>query len=71
MGLKAGANIIMPNITDGKYRGSYQLYDDKPFIDEDSEQCLGCLEKRIFEIDEEIGYGEWGDSPHFKKRTAE
>ncbi len=71
MGLKAGANIIMPNITDKKYRSSYQLYDDKPCVDEDSEQCLGCLEKRIFEIDEEIGFGEWGDSPHFKKRTAE
>ena len=70
MGLRAGANIIMPNVTDGKYRGFYQLYDDKACIDEDSEQCLGCLEKRIFEIDEDIGYGEWGDSPHFKKRTA-
>jgi biotin synthase len=70
MGLRAGANIIMPNITDEKYRESYQLYDNKPCVDEDPEKCLGCLEKRIFEIDEEIGYGEWGDSPHFKKRTA-
>jgi len=71
MGLKAGANIIMPNVTDIKYREFYQLYDDKPCIDEDSELCLGCLEKRIFYIDEEVGYGEWGDSPHFRKRTSE
>jgi biotin synthase len=69
MGLRAGANIIMPNVTDVKYREAYQLYENKPCIDEDSELCLGCLEKRIFDIDEEIGYGEWGDSPHFSKRT--
>lgn len=71
MGLRAGANIIMPNVTDVKYRESYQLYENKPCIDEDSELCLGCLDKRIFDIDEEVGYGEWGDSPHFKKRTSE
>ena len=27
MGLLAGANIIMPNITDVQYRNLYQLYD--------------------------------------------
>lgn len=69
MGLKAGANIIMPNTTDTLYRPSYQLYDGKPCMDENSEDCTNCLESRILNIDEEIGYGEWGDSPHFKKRN--
>lgn len=65
MGLKAGANIIMPNVTDTFYRSSYQLYNDKPCIDENSDLCIDCLESRIINIDEEIGFGEWGDSPHF------
>ncbi|MGD8779425.1 MAG: [FeFe] hydrogenase H-cluster radical SAM maturase HydE [Ignavibacteria bacterium] len=71
MGLKAGANIIMPNITDTVYRPSYQLYENKPCIDENSDLCMGCLESRIIKIDEEIGLGEWGDSPHFKKKVGQ
>ena len=45
LGLQAGANVIMPNITPVKYRGSYQLYNGKPCLDDDSEQCQVCLEK--------------------------
>lgn len=69
-GLKAGANIIMPNITHTKYRESYKLYDGKPCTDENATMCRACLEGRIGNIGEEIGYGEWGDSPHFKKRNS-
>jgi biotin synthase len=68
MGLKAGANIIMPVITDIKYRKSYQLYNNKPCLDENSDMCKSCLEGRIATIGEEIGYSEWGDSPHFTGR---
>lgn len=68
MGLQAGANIIMPVITDTKYRQSYQLYDNKPCLDENSEMCKSCLEKRISSIGEEIGYDDWGDSRHFASR---
>ncbi len=71
MGLKAGANIIMPNVTDTIYRPSYQLYENKPCIDENSDLCMGCLESRILKIDEEIGLGEWGDSPHFTNKAAQ
>lgn len=67
MGLLAGANIIMPNLTDTKYRASYQLYDGKPCLDENSSMCKNCLQRRIESIGESIGFGEWGDSPHFKK----
>ena len=70
-GLLAGANIIMPNITDTKYREGYKLYDNKPCIDENSGQCKNCLEQRIDSLGEEIGYNEWGDSPHYFKRTDE
>lgn len=65
LGLLAGANIIMPNITDTKYRANYQLYQGKPCLDENASLCRGCLERRISAIGEQIGYSEWGDSPHF------
>ncbi|MDI6725344.1 MAG: [FeFe] hydrogenase H-cluster radical SAM maturase HydE [Smithellaceae bacterium] len=66
LGLQAGANIIMPNITDVKYRESYQLYDGKPCINENASLCRNCLQSRISSIGEEIAFGQWGDSPHFK-----
>ncbi len=68
MGIQAGANIIMPNITPVKYREAYKLYENKPCTDENASQCVNCLEGRIRLIGEKVGYGEWGDAPHFKKR---
>jgi biotin synthase len=65
--LTVGANIIMPNLTPCNYRKEYQLYENKPCLDEDAELCRNCLEARIELAGCEIGYGEWGDSKHFKK----
>lgn len=66
--IMTGANIIMPNITPGIYRDSYALYKNKPCTDEAAEDCKGCLETRLNMADADIGYGEWGDSPHFERR---
>jgi biotin synthase len=66
--IKIGANIIMPNITPGRYRDSYKLYDNKPCTDESAEDCQSCLEARVSLADSEIVYGEWGDSQHYDKR---
>ena len=71
LGLKAGANIIMPNVTDTKYREAYQLYDNKPCLDENSTMCRGCLSRRVTSIGETIGFNHWGDSPHFFARTGQ
>jgi biotin synthase len=67
--LMVGANVIMPNITPGKYRDSYKLYENKPCTDEEAEDCTSCLEARINMAGDEIGYGEWGDSRHFIRRN--
>jgi len=71
-GVQAGANIIMPNMTPAGYRKSYQLYDNKPCLDENARQCRDCLERRVRAAGAEIGYGEWGDSKHFlgKQKAA-
>ena len=68
--VKVGANIIMPNITPGKYRNDYALYENKPCVDEEPEECLNCLDVRIQLADGEIGYREWGDSKHYSRRIA-
>ena len=68
-GIRAGANVIMPNITDTKYRRSYQLYAGKPCLDENAGLCKGCLERRLAAIGETVDYGHRGDSLHFRKRT--
>jgi len=66
--IKIGANIIMPNITPGRYRSSYKLYDNKPCTDDSAEDCQSCLEARVSLADTEIVYGEWGDSRHYDIR---
>jgi biotin synthase len=68
-GLKCGANVIMPNLTETEFRPKYQLYDNKPCTDENSSMCRGCLSGRIKGIGEDIGFNERGDSQHFQKRT--
>jgi len=64
-----GSNVIMPNLTPVKYREDYLLYEDKPCIDEEADECQNCLEARIKMAGGQIGYNEWGDSLHFAKRT--
>lgn len=66
--VRIGANIVMPNITPGKYRDSYKLYDNKPCTDDSAEDCQGCLEARMSLADAEVVYGEWGDSKHYSER---
>jgi len=67
-GLKAGANVLMPNLTPVKYRGNYLLYDNKPCIDEEADECIDCLASRVSMIGEEIAYNDVGDSKHYIKR---
>ncbi|MCK5843046.1 MAG: hypothetical protein KAH31_12805, partial [Candidatus Sabulitectum sp.] len=69
-GLKAGANIIMPNVTGTEYRTGYQLYDNKPCMDENSEVCRENLAAGIKNIGETVIYDQWGDAKHFFKRKG-
>ena len=66
-GLLAGANVMMPNVTDTEYRKNYQLYENKPCLDENSAQCRNCLNWRVLAIGEKIAWGVRGDSPHYGK----
>ena len=46
-GLKAGANVVMPNLSPSSVRRQYALYDGKICTGEEAAECRGCLEKRI------------------------
>ncbi len=46
-GLKAGANVVMPNLSPVHVRSYYELYDNKICTGEESAQCRGCLERRV------------------------
>lgn len=52
MGLRAGANVVMPNLSPVRVRKEYSLYDNKICTGEESAQCRMCLERRI----ESVGY---------------
>lgn len=66
--VRIGANIVMPNITPGKYRDSYKLYENKPCTDDSAEDCQSCLEARMSLVDSKIIFGEWGDTRHYEIR---
>lgn len=52
MGLKAGANVVMPNLSPTDVRALYTLYENKICTGEEAAQCIGCLRRRV----ESAGY---------------
>ena len=55
--LRIGANVFMPNITPQKYRTLYQLYPNKPCVDQDGLECLNCATNRLSRLGRHIGQG--------------
>lgn len=47
LGLQAGANVVMPNLSPAEVREQYALYDNKICTGEESAQCRTCLETRV------------------------
>ena len=47
LGLKVGANVVMPNLSPTEIRSLYTLYDHKICTGEESAQCRSCLEQRV------------------------
>lgn len=59
-GLKAGANVVMPNLTPVKYRRLYEIYPEKACIDESSADCHRCLRGQIHSLGRSVGLGPGG-----------
>ena len=52
MGILAGANVVMPNLSPQEVRDQYNLYDHKISTGEESAQCLSALKERM----KSVGY---------------
>jgi len=60
LGLKAGANVVMPNLTPVKYRRLYEIYPAKACIDESPTDCNQCLRGQIYSLGRFAGEGQGG-----------
>ena len=50
MGVQAGANVVMPNLSPVSVRKKYMLYNDKICTGDESAQCRGCLQSRMASV---------------------
>jgi len=48
--LQSGANVVMPNVTEGEYRALYKLYPGKICINDTPAHCRGCITGKIQSI---------------------
>lgn len=60
LGLRAGANVVMPNLTPTKYRRMYEIYPGKACIEESSVDCSRCLRGQIHALGRFAGEGPGG-----------
>ncbi|MDR0610396.1 MAG: [FeFe] hydrogenase H-cluster radical SAM maturase HydE [Planctomycetaceae bacterium] len=50
MGLRAGANVVMPNLSPVNVRKKYELYDNKICTEEEAAECRACLNRRVSSV---------------------
>lgn len=55
--LQSGANVVMPNVTEGEYRRLYALYPGKICVDDTPGHCRSCISGKITRIGRTIGEG--------------
>ncbi|HBG48518.1 MAG TPA: [FeFe] hydrogenase H-cluster radical SAM maturase HydE [Cyanobacteria bacterium UBA9971] len=48
--LQSGANVVMPNVTEGEYRDLYKLYPGKICINDTPAHCRSCITGKIQSI---------------------
>lgn len=47
LGMEAGANVVMPNLSPQEVRKKYDLYEGKVCTGEEAAECRNCLEQRV------------------------
>lgn len=52
MGILAGANVVMPNLSPVSVRKKYELYDNKICTGDEAAECRNCLSRRM----QSVGY---------------
>lgn len=66
-GLRAGANVVMPNLSPKAVRKKYALYDAKICTGEEAAECIVCLKNRV----KNAGYNIVCDRGDYRNRGIE
>ena len=70
LALQCGANVVMPNVTEGNYRKKYELYPGKVCTGESPAQCRGCIEAKIKSIGRFVSSGKGFHGDFTKENSA-
>lgn len=62
LGILAGANVVMPNLSPRDHRKDYSLYDNKLCTGDEAAECRVCLDRRIRTTGSELVVDR-GDAP--------
>lgn len=54
LALQSGANVVMPNVTEGDYRKLYLLYPGKICLNDTPDHCRGCITGKIERIGRKV-----------------
>jgi len=57
IGLQSGANVVMPNVTEGDYRRLYALYPGKICVNDTPAHCRSCITTKIMGIGRRVSQG--------------
>lgn len=63
--LQSGANVVMPNVTQGDYRKFYEIYPGKICINDTPAHCRGCITGKISSINRSVS-----DDYGFRKKVS-
>ena len=58
--LRSGANVVMPNVTEGEARRKYALYPGKACVADTPDHCRACMDGRIRAMGRTVGKGAGG-----------
>ena len=64
MGILAGANVVMPNLSPLSVRKKYLLYDNKICTGDEAAECRQCLNRRMERIGYELSVDRGDCKPH-------
>lgn len=64
--LQSGANVVMPNVTQGDYRKFYEIYPGKICVNDTPTKCRGCITGKINSIKRSVST-EYG----FRKKSID
>ncbi|MDR1310074.1 MAG: [FeFe] hydrogenase H-cluster radical SAM maturase HydE [Deltaproteobacteria bacterium] len=72
MGVMAGANVIMPNLSPVGVRNKYLLYDNKICTGDEAAECRFCIQRRMLSIGYDIAVtrGDYAGLPGEERRAV-